>query len=79
MGNKRNDGIKKRGNETMSQGSGEMFEALGVGEYFECNSETGDKRVHKVLKTYKGYINVYYCPECGKRFNIGLHHSEKKL
>ncbi len=59
--------------------SEEMFESLGSGEYFVCDSETGDKRVHKVLKTYKGYSNVYFCPECGKRFSIGLHHSEKKL
>ena len=46
--------------------SEEMFESLGSGEYFVCDSETGDKRVHKVLKTYKGYSNVYFCPECGK-------------
>ena len=59
--------------------SEETFESLGSGEYFECDSETGDKRVHKVLKTYKGYSNVYFCPECGKRFSIGLHYSEKKL
>ena len=57
----------------------EMIQSLGSGEHFECNSETGDKRVHKVLKTYKGYSNIYFCPECGKRFSIGLHHSEEQI
>ena len=45
----------------------------------ECISKTGDSRVHKVLKTYKGYSNVYFCPECGKRFTMELHHSEARL
>ena len=59
--------------------SQEMIEALGNGEHFECISQTGDSRTHKLLKTYKGYCNVYFCPECGKRFSIGLHYSEAKL
>ena len=45
----------------------------------ECISNTGDTRVHKVLHTYKGYSNVYFCIECGKRFTIEIHHSEDKL
>ena len=35
-----------------------------------------DGRIHKVLLSYRGYTNIYFCPDCGKRFNTELKEDE---
>jgi len=32
-------------------------------------NDGNDGRIHKILISYKGYTNIYFCPDCGKRFN----------
>ena len=45
-----------------------------MGENTDCTrpADIEDHRTHKTLLSYKGYTNIYFCPECGKRFNTEL-------
>ena len=42
--------------------SEEMFESLGHGEYFECDSETGDKRVSQSFENIQRIFQCIFLP-----------------